>query len=63
LVKSSVPCPAGVSKSILAVILFLTYGNLLGVKEAGKAFALPTYLFVGAMAVVFIIGIYRELKI
>jgi amino acid transporter len=45
----------------LAVIVFLTYGNLRGVKEAGKAFALPTYLFVGAMAVVFIIGIYREL--
>jgi len=45
----------------LAVILLLTYGNLRGVKEAGKAFALPTYLFVGAMAVVFIIGIYREL--
>jgi len=45
----------------LAVILLLTYGNLRGVKEAGKAFALPTYLFVGAMAVVFIMGIYREL--
>ena len=45
----------------LAVILLLTYGNLRGVKEAGKAFALPTYLFVGSMAVVFIIGIYREL--
>ena len=45
----------------LAVILLLTYGNLRGVKEAGKAFALPTYIFVGSMAVVFIIGIYREL--
>ena len=45
----------------LAVIVFLTYGNLRGVKEAGKAFALPTYLFVGTMVVVFIIGIYREL--
>jgi amino acid transporter len=45
----------------LAVILLLTYGNLRGVKEAGKAFALPTYLFVGSMAVVFVIGIYREL--
>jgi hypothetical protein len=43
------------------VIVLLTYGNLRGVKEAGKAFALPTYLFVGSMAVVFIIGIYREL--
>lgn len=45
----------------LTVILLLTYGNLRGVKEAGKTFALPTYFFVGSMAVVFIIGIYREL--
>jgi amino acid transporter len=45
----------------LAIILFLTYGNLRGVKEAGKAFALPTYLFVGSMLVVFSIGIFRQL--
>ncbi|NBQ60612.1 MAG: amino acid permease, partial [Actinobacteria bacterium] len=45
----------------LVVILFLTYGNLRGVKEAGKAFALPTYLFVGSMAIVFSIGIFRQI--
>ncbi|CAB4754206.1 unannotated protein [freshwater metagenome] len=44
----------------LAIIVLLSYGNLRGVKEAGKAFALPTYLFVGSMAVVFVIGIYRQ---
>ena len=44
---------------ILAIIVLLTYGNLRGVKEAGKAFALPTYLFVGSMFIVFAIGIYR----
>jgi amino acid transporter len=43
----------------LGVILLLTYGNLRGVKEAGKSFALPTYLFVGSMAVVFVTGLYR----
>ncbi|MCX6434488.1 MAG: amino acid permease, partial [Actinobacteria bacterium] len=43
----------------LGVILLLTYGNLRGVKEAGKSFALPTYLFVGAMGVVFLTGLYR----
>ena len=36
---------------VLAVIAFLTYGNLKGVKEAGKAFAAPTYLFVAGMYV------------
>ena len=45
----------------LAVILLLTYGNLRGVKEAGKIFALPTYLFVGSMAIVFAVGIYRDI--
>jgi amino acid transporter len=45
----------------LAVIVLLTYGNLRGVKEAGKAFALPTYFFVGSMAIVFSVGIYRDL--
>ena len=44
---------------IFAVIIFLTYGNLRGVKEAGKAFAFPTYFFVGSMFIVFGMGIWR----
>ena len=45
---------------ILLVIMFLTYGNLRGVKEAGKAFAMPTYFFISCMFIVFGIGIYRH---
>ncbi len=45
---------------ILLVIILLTYGNLRGVKEAGKAFALPTYFFVGCMFIVFSMGLYRQ---
>jgi amino acid transporter len=45
---------------ILLVIVFLTYGNLRGVKEAGKAFAMPTYFFISCMFIVFGIGIYRH---
>jgi hypothetical protein len=37
----------------------LTFGNLRGVKEAGKAFAMPTYFFVGCMLIVFGMGIWR----
>jgi amino acid transporter len=44
---------------ILVVIVLLTYGNLRGVKEAGKAFAFPTYFFVGSMFIVFTMGIWR----
>ena len=44
---------------IFTVIIILTYGNLRGVKEAGKAFAFPTYFFVGCMFIVFGMGLYR----
>ena len=44
---------------VLFVIALLTYGNLRGVKEAGKAFAAPTYLFILGMYVVFIVGLYK----
>jgi amino acid transporter len=43
------------------IILFLAFGNLRGVKEAGKMFAFPTYLFIVSMFIVFIIGIIREI--
>ena len=45
---------------ILLVIGILTYGNLRGVKEAGKAFALPTYFFIACMFIVFSMGLYRH---
>ena len=45
---------------ILLVIGILTYGNLRGVKEAGKAFAMPTYFFIGCMFIVFGMGLYRQ---
>mgnify|MGYP003333238993 CR=1 FL=1 len=44
---------------VLAVIAFLTYGNLKGVKEAGKAFALPTYIFLVAMIITFTTGLWK----
>ena len=47
---------------VIGIILFLAYANLRGVKEAGKLFALPTYLFVFSMFTVFGIGIYRDLN-
>jgi amino acid transporter len=44
---------------IFTVIIILTYGNLRGVKEAGKAFAFPTYFFVACMFIVFGMGLWR----
>jgi amino acid transporter len=44
----------------LAVIGLLLFGNLKGVKEAGRLFAAPTYLFFGSMAIVIAIGLFQE---
>jgi amino acid transporter len=43
----------------LIVLAILTIVNLRGVKEAGSAFMAPTYLFVGTLAIVIVIGFYR----
>jgi amino acid transporter len=43
----------------LAVLVILTVVNLRGVKEAGSAFVAPTYLFVGTLGVVIVIGLYK----
>jgi amino acid transporter len=43
----------------LAVLVILTIVNLRGVKEAGSAFVIPTYLFVGTLSVVIVIGLYK----
>ncbi|HXM08886.1 MAG TPA: APC family permease [Terriglobales bacterium] len=43
----------------LAVLVILTVVNLRGVKEAGSAFVAPTYLFVGTLAAVILIGLYK----
>ncbi len=43
----------------LAVLVILTLVNLRGVKEAGSAFIAPTYLFVGTLAVVILVGLYK----
>jgi amino acid transporter len=45
----------------IAIVLVLAYGNLRGVREAGKAFAFPTYFFVGSAGLVVIVGVLREI--
>ena len=45
----------------IAVVLILAYGNLRGIREAGKAFAAPTYIFVSLTGLVVVIGVVREL--
>src|SRR6516162_9322923 len=60
-VVSAVPTLGKFSLEItIAVILLMCYGNLRGIKEAGKAFAVPTYLFAGSVILMIVIGLFRE---
>ncbi len=61
-VVSAVPALGHYSLEItVAVIVLLSWGNLRGIKEAGKAFALPTYLFAAVAGAMIIVGIARKL--
>lgn len=63
-ITTLVPALSGpnVSEAItIAVVLILAFGNLRGVREAGRAFALPTYFFVTMGGLVVVVGVIREL--
>jgi len=45
----------------VVAILAMCLANLRGIREAGRIFALPTYLFAGSLIVMIIAGIAREL--
>src|SRR6266516_3779727 len=55
--------PLGDAVTLIAVIatLIMCYVNLRGVRENGRTFALPTYLFSGSVGLMIIVGLYREL--
>jgi amino acid transporter len=46
----------------VAVVVVLVYGNLRGIREAGKAFALPTFFFIFAILAVIVTGIVRAVS-
>lgn len=48
-------------KITIGVVIVIAYGNLRGIKEAGRTFALPTYLFIGATGLVIVCGVIRTL--
>src|ERR1700744_5214135 len=60
-VASAIPAigPYKVEISVV-IILIMCYGNLRGLKEAGKAFAVPTYFFAGSVILMIVVGLIRE---
>src|SRR6202034_3837053 len=60
-VASAVPAIGPYSTQIsIGIILLMCYGNLRGIREAGKIFALPTSLFSGAIIIMIVVGLIRE---
>jgi amino acid transporter len=43
----------------VAIVVILVFGNLRGIREAGRAFALPTYVFIFTTGMVIIVGLIR----
>lgn len=61
-VTSAIPALSSYQLEITAaVVVLLFYGNLRGLREAGRLFAFPTYFFVASVGLVILLGIYREL--
>jgi amino acid transporter len=44
----------------VAIVLLMCFGNLRGIREAGRSFAVPTYLFAGSVIIMIITGLIRE---
>ncbi len=45
----------------LICVFIITLGNLRGIREASKAFGLPTYIFIFSMAILIICGLFKLL--
>jgi len=57
--------PFGGNATLLVIsvvaILIMCYGNLRGIKEAGRTFALPTYVFSGSVGLMIVVGLAKEI--
>jgi len=40
----------------IGLVILIAYGNLRGIREAGRTFAIPTYFFIANMALLIIVG-------
>ena len=45
------------------VVALMCYGNLRGIREAGRAFAMPTYFFSIAVGLTIVVGLVREFTV
>jgi amino acid transporter len=46
----------------VAFVVLLAWGNLRGIRESGKIFAVPTYVYIASLGGVVVLGVYRVLS-
>ena len=46
----------------VSFIILLMWGNLRGIRESGKIFAVPTYVYIASLGGVVVLGVYRILS-
>jgi amino acid transporter len=46
----------------VAFVVLLAWGNLRGIRESGKIFAAPTYIYIASLGGVVVLGVYRVLS-
>jgi amino acid transporter len=62
-VASAIPAlnsPTIITVISIAIVILMCYGNLRGIREAGRAFAVPTYLFSAVVILMIVVGLVRE---
>ncbi|MDX6338810.1 MAG: hypothetical protein QOG05_6150 [Streptosporangiaceae bacterium] len=63
-VASAIPAignPRLITVISIAIVILMCYGNLRGIREASRAFAVPTYLFSGIVILMIVTGLVREI--
>jgi amino acid transporter len=63
-ISSAVPALRGKDTTLaitIGFVLILAFGNLRGLREAGRTFAFPTYFFVTMGGLVVLVGVLREI--
>jgi amino acid transporter len=59
--SSPINNPTAITLISIGVVLLICYGNLRGIKEAGRSFAVPTYLFSAVVIIMIVVGLGREI--
>jgi amino acid transporter len=58
---SAINSPLKITVISIVIVIVMCYGNLRGIREAGRSFAVPTYLFSGSVIIMIVTGLAREI--